>query len=74
MKISIKVIPRSSRNEIAGPDVEGNYKAKLTSAPVDGEANKKLLALLSKKFGVAKSLIRIVKGAKGRNKIVEIIS
>lgn len=72
MKINIKVIPRANRNEIVGPDIDGNYKARLTSPPVDGEANKKLLTLLSKKFNVAKSLIKIIKGERGRDKIIEL--
>lgn len=66
--ISLKVLPRSSKNELIKlPD--GSYKVKLTAAPVDGEANKKLLEFLAKEFGVAKSRIRIVKGEKSRNKV-----
>lgn len=71
MHIIVSVLPRSSRNElVVQPD--GSYKAKLTAAPVDGDANKKLIALLSKEFGVAKSAIRIVRGETSRKKIVEI--
>ncbi len=65
-------MPRSSKNEIVGPLSDGSYKIYLTAPPVDGEANKKLLTLLSKKFRVAKSLITIVKGKNARNKVVEI--
>lgn len=68
--ISIKVLPRSSKNELTKlPD--GSYKVKLTAAPVDGEANKKLLAFLAKEFGVAKSKITIIKGEKSRNKVIQ---
>lgn len=70
-KISLKVLPRSSKNElIALPD--GSYKVKLTAAPVDGEANKKLLEFLAKEFGVVKSRIWIVKGERSKNKVIEI--
>lgn len=70
-QIYIKIIPRSSKNELTKlPD--GSYKVKLTAAPVDGEANKKLLEFLVKEFGVAKSKITIVKGEKGRNKVIKI--
>lgn len=70
MQISLKVLPRSSKNELIKlPD--GSYKVKLTAAPVDGEANKKLLAFLAKEFGVTKSRIRIVKGEKSRNKVIQ---
>lgn len=71
-RISVRVLPRSSKNEIV-EEPDGSFKVKLTAAPVDGEANKKLIALLSKEWGVNKSKIRIVQGEKGRRKIVEII-
>ena len=72
-RITIKVLPRSSKNEIVGKMDDGTLKVKLTAAPVDGQANKKLLELLSREFGVQKSKIIIVKGLKGREKIIEIM-
>jgi hypothetical protein len=72
MKYNIRVIPRSSKNIITEmPDK--TLKIKLTAAPVDGEANKKLIALLADHFDVAKSKIKIVSGLTSKNKIVEII-
>jgi len=71
-KLSIQVLPRSSRNEIVGEMPDGTLKVKLTAPPVDGEANKKLIELLSKEFGVAKSKVKIVKGEASRRKVVEI--
>jgi len=69
--IKIKVIPRAKQNEITElPD--GNFKVKLKAPPVDGKANEALVEFLSEEWGVTKSNIRIVKGEKGRNKIVEI--
>lgn len=71
MILIVSVLPRSSRNELVAL-ADGSYKAKLTAAPVDGEANKKLIALLSKEFAVAKSAVCIVRGETSRKKIVEI--
>lgn len=72
MIITVKVIPRSSKNEIVlQPD--GVYKIRITAPPVDGEANKKIIELLSDYFDVSKSGIRIVRGESSRNKVVEII-
>jgi len=69
--ISAKIIPRSSKNSIEQlPD--GTYKIKLTAAPVSGEANKKLIELVSKHFRVAKSCVRILKGKTSKTKILEI--
>lgn len=51
---------------------DGTLKVKLTAPPVDGEANKKLIELLSKEWRIPKSNIKIIKGQTSRNKIVEI--
>lgn len=69
--ISLKVIPRSSKNEIIKQD-DGSYKVKLTAPPVDGAANEALIKFLSEEFRIPKSNIRIVKGEKGRKKIIQI--
>ncbi len=69
--MQVKVEPRSSRAEIRG--VMGSaLKVKLTSAPVDGAANRQLIELLSKKFGIKKSSIKIMKGETSRNKVIKI--
>ena len=70
MRIEVKVIPNSSRNELI--KTENGYKARIQSAPVDGKANEALIALLSKELGFAKSDIEIVKGKTGRNKTIVI--
>ncbi len=69
--ISVFVIPRSSKNEIL-PIADGNYKIKITAAPIDGEANKKLIELISEYFDISKSCIEIVKGIRGKKKIIEL--
>lgn len=71
MRLTIKVLPRSSRNSVE-EITPGELKIKLTAAPVDNEANKKLIALLAEHFDVAKSKIKIVSGLTSKNKIVEI--
>lgn len=70
-RFTIKVLPRSSRNSIEElPD--GSYKVKITAAPVDGEANKKVIEFLSNEWKISKSKITIIKGETGREKIIEI--
>lgn len=71
MLFNIHVIPRASKNEII-PLGNDSFKVRLTAAPADGKANEALIKLLSDYFDVAKSNIRIVKGERGRNKVVEI--
>lgn len=71
-RITIKVVPRSSRNEIIGPMSDGTLKVALTAAPVDGAANDALIELLSKEWNVHKSQITIVRGEKSKKKIIGI--
>lgn len=67
----IKVIPRSSRNEIV--EEANNYlKIKLTASPTKGQANNELVKLLAKKYDVAKSQIEIIKGLTSKDKLVRI--
>ena len=68
---AVRVLPRSSRNEIVG-EAEGVLKIKLTAPPVEGAANKALVEFLSSKLKVAKSRISIVTGQSGRSKVVAV--
>ncbi len=68
---AVRVIPRSSRSEIVG-EYNGALKVKLNSPPIDGEANKELIALLAKTFDVSKSEIEIISGQTNKNKQVKI--
>jgi uncharacterized protein len=68
---AVRVIPRSSRSEIVG-EYNGALKIKLNSPPVDGEANKELIALLAKIFQVSKSDVEIIGGQTSKLKQVKI--
>jgi len=70
MLISVRVIPRSSKNSLAWE--QGKLKVRLTSPPIDGAANEALVALLAEELGLPKRQITIVRGANGRQKTVEI--
>ena len=69
--LKIKVEPRSSRKGISG--VAGDaIKIKLHAPPVGGAANEELIEVLSEKFGIKKTSIKILRGMSSRNKVVEI--
>ncbi|MBI4843486.1 MAG: YggU family protein [Nitrospirae bacterium] len=70
--IKIKVEPRSSRSSIIGMYGDA-LKVKLTSAPVDGKANKELMELLAKELGIRKKDVEIMSGETSRNKVVKLI-
>ncbi len=71
MKISLKVQPKSSREEVI-KDGDANLKVYIKQAPVDGKANKAMIRVLAGYYKVRKASIRIVTGGSCRNKIVEI--
>jgi uncharacterized protein (TIGR00251 family) len=71
MRIKIRALPRSAKNEVVGKMADGTLKVKLTAAPVDGKANEALIGLLAEYFQVTKSKIKLVAGATSKNKVVE---
>ena len=50
MDIKVKVIPKSSRTELAGQLPDGTWKIKVAAAPEKGKANKALCAFLADHF------------------------
>lgn len=70
MRVTVRVIPRSSRNTLAWE--QGSIRARLTAPPVEGAANEALIALLAAQLDLPKRAITIVQGASGRQKVVEI--
>ncbi len=68
----VKVQPKASKDELG--EVINNetqadqIKIRITAPPVDGKANKHLIAYLGKLFKVSKSQIILLSGETGRNK------
>ena len=71
--LSLRVEPRSSKSEIIGIHGE-RLKIKIKSPPVDGKANKEVIAFLADKLNVKKACISIVSGKSSRDKVVKIIA
>jgi uncharacterized protein (TIGR00251 family) len=69
--LDIKVIPRARQTGLAGTR-DGFILVRLTAAPVDGAANRALIAFLSDLFGVSKRNITVVIGEISRQKRVKI--
>ena len=68
--LKVKLIPRSSINKIVG--MEGDaLKVKVKGPPVEGLANKDLVALLSKRLKIEKKSIEIISGYTSRLKLVK---
>ena len=71
--ITIRVQPGASRDEIVGSHDDA-LKIRITTTPIDGKANSHLIKVLAKTFGVPKSRIELISGAKNRNKRLRIQS
>jgi len=71
VRFEVRVQPRASRTEVAGTHGDA-LKIRLAAPPVEGAANSELVAFLAGQLKVSKSAVRIVKGERGRNKLVEI--
>ena len=69
--IKIKVDPKSAQSGISGV-VDDVLKIKVHAPPVGGAANKELVEILSDRFRIKKTAIKIIKGNSSRDKIVEI--
>jgi hypothetical protein len=67
---SVSLSPKSSKDAIAGWSPAGSLKVRVTSAPVDGAANRRLVELLARSLDVPKSDVEIVSGASSRSKRV----
>ena len=68
--IDVLVQPRASRDEVMGLDGAGRLKVRVTAAPVEGAANKRVIELIARHYKVSKSRVTIIAGARGRRKRV----
>ena len=71
MLIKVKVIPNSKKEEIAKK--KDSFEIKVREKPINNKANKAVIIVLSSFLEISQKKIRIIKGAKTRNKIIEII-
>jgi uncharacterized protein len=71
VKIDLKVTPGSSRNEVVGL-TNGVWRIKIAAPPDKGKANKELIDFLSKRLGLRKGSLLILKGQTAHNKVVSV--
>jgi uncharacterized protein (TIGR00251 family) len=71
MRLSVKVVPKSSRNAVTGW-VGETLKICVTAPPEKGKANAAVEAVLAGALGVARERVRLVSGHASPRKTVEI--
>jgi uncharacterized protein (TIGR00251 family) len=72
-RISVRLRPRGRGDALLG-FAEGVLRAQVSAPPTDGRANRALCKLIAAQVGVAPSRVSVVRGAKSRDKVVEVES
>ena len=66
--LEARVQPRAKYNSI---EIEGKaLRVRVTAAPAGGKANDAVIGMLAKRLRVAKGAVTIVRGHRGRNKVL----
>jgi uncharacterized protein (TIGR00251 family) len=73
LKIQVKVKPRSMTEDVTKEMTGDVYVVRVKEPPVEGKANRAVLKLLARHFGVPESRLRIVSGLASKNKVVEVM-
>jgi uncharacterized protein (TIGR00251 family) len=71
VRISVHVRPRSSKSGLGGVR-EGALEVRLTSPPVDGEANAAVIELLARALGLPRAAVEVTAGHSSRRKTVRL--
>lgn len=71
MIVNVKVVPNSKKSGVERIG-ENDFRIKVDAKAEGGKANRRLVEIIAEFFNVPKSSVRIVKGFKNRNKIIEI--
>ena len=69
--LAVKVQPRASKNEIAGP-LGAELRVKVTAPPVDAAANEALVRLLAETLDCPRNRVEMVRGHTSRHKTIKL--
>ena len=73
-ELSVRLTPKTSQTKIGdivlNADGTPYLKVYVTAVPEDNKANKALLSLLAKTFGIPKSRLHIISGLTDRHKVI----
>lgn len=71
MKVSVNINTKSKAEKITVVS-DSEIDIKISTPPVDGKANKRVIEMLARHFGVSKSKVTVVGGLKSKKKLVDI--
>lgn len=70
--LAVRLTPKASRDAIVGILEDGTVKVHVTAAPIDGQDNLALMALLANALEVPVENLAIVAGDNGRDKLISV--
>ncbi len=70
-RLRVRVVPRASRGGIAGTHGAA-LRVRVAAPPVEGKANRELVATLAEALGLRPRDLEVVAGLRGRDKVVRI--
>ena len=72
MKFFVKVKPKAKVKKVARK-ADGGLEIWVKESPIEGRANEAVVKALAEFLGISKSAVRIIKGGKSKQKIVEVL-
>ncbi|MBY5332572.1 DUF167 domain-containing protein [Rhizobium leguminosarum] len=76
LRLAVRLTPNGGRDALDGIEADGEgkafLKARVTSVPEKGKANKALILLIAKSLRIPKSSVSLVSGETARKKILRI--
>jgi uncharacterized protein (TIGR00251 family) len=69
--LRVRVQPRASSNEVTGWK-DGVLCVRITAPPVEGAANKAVVAFVAERLGVKRARVTLVSGGKSRDKVLSV--
>ena len=74
MKISVRVKPNSKQDLVEAPRGDNRYVVRVKEKAIEGRANEAVRGALSEYLRIPRNRIRVIKGLKSRNKVIEVSS
>jgi uncharacterized protein len=73
VRLALRVTPRAGADAVDGVDEAGRLRVRVRTAPAAGAANSAVLRTVAAALGIAPSRVRLVSGAGGRHKLLEVV-
>ncbi len=70
VRFAVRLTPRGGADRVDGVSAEGVLQARVSAPAVGGAANAALLRLVAEELDVARTSVRLVAGAAGRQKLI----